>query len=234
MTKDINDFITIVRQKNGRVKITHDINNEGNIYRLLQELGYRKARLDNKRIYFRREGTVLTPVSLRKIKDAFRNLLRNMDFLNLPDDIEYSTILNWYYERQPIKENGLFDHYLEDELNEREAHDMRLKINVTYKNKFEVDSMLAKFSEWKFCKTTDTVGGFCKDNPLFYKKIEDTKYLVFNHYNSEHKTNGGFDCWIATFTDEKQIGKKKPSDIESIRLSFRLDRDFELILDYIS
>jgi hypothetical protein len=234
MTKDINDFITFDRLKNGRVKITHDINNEGNIYKHLHELGYRKAKLDNKRVYFRREGTELTPLSIREIKVAFRDYLRNFDFTNIPDDIEYFSILNWYYERQPIKENGLLDHYLEDELNESEVHYLRLKTNVGYKHKKEIENLLSKFEEWSFSKTIDNIGSICLNAPLYYKKIGDKKYLVFSHYNSEHKTNNGFDCWIATFVNEKQIGKKKPSDIETIRFSFQLDRDFGLISDYVS
>lgn len=113
MTRNINDFITIHRQKNGQVKIRHNITNEGKIYKLLHELGYRTTKLNNKRFYYRRESGKLTISNIWDIKKAFLDLLVNADFTNIPTDIEYSKITNWFFERHPIKVNGLFEHYLE-------------------------------------------------------------------------------------------------------------------------
>ena len=39
---NIENFVTIIRRKNGGIRITHDINNEGNIYQLLYEFGFVK------------------------------------------------------------------------------------------------------------------------------------------------------------------------------------------------
>jgi hypothetical protein len=234
MTKDINDFVYFDRLKNGKIKISSDIHKEANIYQYLRGLGFCKSKLGNKRVYYRREGETIKPSSLHDIKYTFWELLQKGDFSNIPTDIEYSEILNWYLDKQPIKENGLFDYYLEDKLTETEADNFCLQTNHSFRHTFEVQQLISKFDEWNFSKTTDTVGAFCKDNPLFYKKIGDKKYLVFNHYNSKSKTNDGFDCWIATFANEKQIGIKKTMDVQEIRLSFHLDRDFELIKDYLN
>ncbi len=234
MTININDFISFDRLKNGKVKITTDISKEGNLYKYLRHLGFCKSKLDNRRVFYRRENNSIFPSSLHDIKQAFWELLQKGDFSNIPPETSYSKILNWYLDKQPIKENGLFDYYLEDNLSETEAHNYRLASNPKYRHKFEIQQQLSKFAEWKFSKTTDVFGSFCKDNPLYFKRIDDKKYLVFNHYNSKSKSNDGFDSWLATFTDVRQIGVKKPLEIQNIRFSFHLDRDFELIKSYVS
>ena len=234
MTIDINDFVSFDRLKNGKVKITTNISKEGNLYKYLRKLGFCKSKLDNRRIYYKRENNLINPSSMHDIKHTFWTLLQQGKFLNTPTDISHSDILNWYLDKQPIKENGLFDYYLEDNLSETEAHNYRLTTNPTYRHKFEIQQLLSKFAEWNFSKTTDVVGTFCKDNPLYFKRIDNKKYLVFNHYNSKSESNDGFDSWVATFTDERQIGIKKPTEIQDIRLSFHLDRDFELIKNYVN
>jgi len=235
MTTDINNFIDIVRQKNGRIKIKHNVTNEGNIYKLLHDFGFRKIKLDNRRIYFRRQADKITPVKLVDIKEAFREFLEHGDFTNIPQDVDHRDILEWYYSTLPIKENTQFDQYLEDTLTETEAHDLRLQTDHIYKHKFEIEQLLLKFDEWKFLKTTDIISSYSTENPpLYYKHIGDRKFLVFNHWNVNTKYTDGFDCWIATYSDEKQIGNKKPLDLQDIRLGFRLDRDFPLIEQYLS
>lgn len=234
MTKDINDFICFDRLKNGKIKITSDSNKKANIYKYLHELGFCKSKLENRRIYYRRENGKVNPSNIHYIKHTFWELLQKGDFSNIPDDIENSDILNWYLSKQPIKENGLFDYYLEDSLTETETQEFCLLTNHSYRHKFQIQQLLSKFNEWNFAKTTDTAGTFCKDNPLYYKKVGDKKYLVFNHYNSKDNTNDGFDSWVATYSNEKQIGIKEPIQIQDIRLSFHLDRDFELIKGFLN
>jgi hypothetical protein len=233
MKYDINDFVIFDRLKNGSVKIKHNITNEGNIYELLHKLGYCKTKLDRKNIYYQRTETDLFPTSFLKIKLAFRDFLKNENFKNLPENISSHDILNWFYVKNPIKENGLFDHYLEDNLIENDIHVYRLKKDCDYKHKFEVQQLISKFEEWNFCKTIDTVGEFFKDCPLYFKNIGYTKYLIFIHFTSKNKMDDIFECCIATYTNEKYIGIKKPLNIQEIQANFQLDKDFHLIIDYI-
>ena len=234
MTKDINDFITIYRQKNGKVKITYDISNESNIYKLLHELGYRYTKIDNKQVYFKRENKNLFPVKFLDISLAFRNFLRSANFINIPPDVSLDNILNWYYEKDPVKRNGLFYHHLQENLDDEEQHQLKLQSNAEYKKKFEIQELLSKFNEWNFTKTVDTVGNFGKDDDIYYKNIGENKFLVFNHYNAKKWFVSGFDCWIATFKKESNIGKKRCLLNQDIRLSFHLDRDYELIKNYVN
>jgi hypothetical protein len=114
-----------------------------------------------------------------------------------------------------------------------EVRDLRMLTNFSYKHDFDKSKLLSKFNEWKFSKTIDNIGSYSKKALLYYKLIESKKYLVFNHYNSERKDLDCFDSWIATYSDEKQIGNKKPLSLQDLRLGFNLDRDFELIKQYV-
>jgi len=234
MTTDINNFICIFRQKNGQVKIKHNNINVGNIYMFLRDLGFRKSKLDNRRIYYRRNNTELETVHPREIKQAFLDFLKRADYTDLPDDINHNDILEWYYSKMPIKESGLNDHYLEDNLTEQEIHSLRLQTNHDYKHKFDINQLIAKFDELHFSKTVDSINSYSSNNPpLYYKSVGDRKYLVFNHWNCNSKFKDGFDGWIATYKNEKQIGKKKPNDLQEVCLGFLLDRDFPLIEQYL-
>ncbi|MDO9187604.1 MAG: hypothetical protein Q7W13_16455 [Bacteroidia bacterium] len=229
MTRDINDFMTFARQKNGRIKITQK---EGNIYKLLHELGYSKTKLKNKRIYFHRDKMGLTLVSLSSIKDAFKNMLKTKSFINIPANIDSSDILEWYYMKNRIKENGLFDHYLADTLTEDETHKLRLQTDPIY----EAQHLLSKFDKWGFSKSVDIAGGFSKNKvpyPLYYKNIGDKKFLVFSYSKFNKNKIDVFDCWIATFENEKHIGNKKSLDMQKIKFSFKLENDFDLISKYV-
>jgi hypothetical protein len=127
MTTDINNFITILRQKNGKLKITHDVNNRVNVYKFLRDIGFRKSKLDNRRVYYRRHNNKLTIVQPYEIKDAFHDFLKRADYTNIPDDVSHEDILEWYYAKVPFKINGLYDPYLEDTLSEQEIHSLRLQ-----------------------------------------------------------------------------------------------------------
>jgi hypothetical protein len=234
MEKNINNFITINRQKNGKMKITQTDNNVGNIYKLLHEIGYCKTKLDNKSIYFLRKGIDIVPITFSDIKDAFLNILKDFEFTNIPEDIEYTTILNWYYEKLPIKENGLTNLYLNDTLTDLEIHKYKLVTDYSYIQEFEVNQLLTNFNKWAFIRTVDEIGTFCKGSQLYYKNIGDNKYLIFSYINSLGKTKGYFDCWIATFTNNHQIGNNKPISLQDIRQGFKLNRDFELIKEYLN
>jgi len=234
MITDINNLVTIVRQKNGKIKIIHDINNEGNIYKLLRDFGFRKSKLDNVKIYYRKHNNKLSIANPTTIKQTFLDFLERADYTNLPNDVSHDDILEWYYSKKPIKENGLYDHYLKNILSESEIHTLRLLTNNDYKHKFDIDGLIAKFSELNFTKTVDSISSYSSNNPpLYYKYIGNGKYIVFNHWNYDKKNKDGFDCWLAIYANEEQVGKKKPIDLQKLRLGFQLERDLPLIEQYL-
>jgi hypothetical protein len=232
MKINIDDFVSLSRMKNGKLTSFFNTHNEGNIYKFLRELGYCKSKLDNKQILYQRSEFDVSPVELQDIKHHFYMSLHEIEFIDIPDTIEREDILNWYLKKDPIKENGLFNEYLKDHLTETEAEELRLKTNPDYKLKFEVQQLISKLYEWNFNKTTDSVGAFCKDRPLYYRNISDRKFLIFSHTNL--KNNDNFDCWTAEFTDENHIGLKPPLERNCIEYSFKLDRHFDQIKDFLN
>lgn len=235
MGTDIKKYISIKRNKNGKVKITHDLENEANIYKLLHSLGFRKTNMNNKRFYFQKVDNDLVPVSIHDMRTKFYQMLKGFDFINVPDDVNYIDILNWNLEKQPIKPNGLFNNYLETELNENELHILKMKTDINYKHRDAISTILNKFKAWNLKKSIDKKSAICTNAPLYFKKINSSDFLIFSHYNSESRKNiDGFDCWIANYSTEKQVGKTIPSDLKSLSLCFNLERDFELIEKYVS
>ncbi|MCC6583568.1 MAG: hypothetical protein IT271_07685 [Chitinophagales bacterium] len=234
MTYNINDFLSINQLKNGRFRLNHDITNRDNAYKTLHLLGFRKTRLDKKSIYYKREETVLRPVDIYDLQNAFEDFLQTADFENIPSNMERSELINWLYDKEPIKKNCFSEGHIWEDLTEKETHELQMLTNATYKKIFETQELISKLKEWNFVKTIDSLGSFCKGNPLYYKSLGSKKYLVFNHYNSEYKDNDGFDCWLATFNKDKEIGLKRPTDNQSIQLSFNIDRDFILIKNYLN
>ncbi len=225
--------MSIVKAKDGRVKVTHDKINESNIYQFLRDIGYRKSKLGNKRIYFLRQGANIIPVRLQDMKNAFLDMLRRIEFLNIPEFVrDYSVILNWFHQQEPIKENRLFNLYLTDDLTDEEMHQFRLKTECDYRHNFERQQLISKLGQWGFEKTTGTMSEFYKDSPLYYRPIGDKKYVIFRHYNHKHNDNDGFDVHIVTFARANNIHCQIPKTEEIPVLSFQIERDVEKIRSY--
>jgi len=228
MTIDINKFLNFNQLRNGKTKITFSSQNETNVYILLRELGFCKSNLDGKRIYYQRIENKITPVSLRFINDVFFDFFQKEKYTNISSVITHSDIINWFLKYQ-IRKNEKLDYFLKDTLTEKEAESFHIQTNESFKHKFEIQQLISKLNEWNFRKTTNYVRSFGKNNPIYYKNIGNKEFLVFNHYNSIQNNNDGFDSWIATFENENEIGVKRPTEIKNIRLSFHLEKDFNLI-----
>ena len=233
ITYKINDFVTIDRFKNGRKKIEFKIRNESNVYRLLKTLGYCYAKVEGKVYYYRRIGDNLIPQSVLSIKQAFGNFLTSASFSDLPGDLTLNEVRNWELSKRPVKVNGLFKDHLHDKLTSEEVHRLRMKTDVEYSHQFEINFILDKFKQWGLKQGLDQVGSFSKGNPLYYKDLGNQKFLVFNFFNAKRKLHSGFDCWLATFVQEKHIGHRKPLSNQDIRLGFQFEKDYALIKRYV-
>lgn len=226
---DINDYFTIKFLKNGKCKIFQSDDNKFNIYVLLHESGFRKTTLNNKRIYYRILDKKITPVNFVNMRIFLKNILLNREFANVLENIVCNSIIDFYIQNQ-IKQSIQLDRYLLDYLNEEEAHSLRMHNDVNYKHSFEIQSMLEHFEEYGYKKIIDSGSSFCSNSPLYYKNIEKNEFLIFCHYNSNSKINNdGFDCYTATYQHAKHIGNMKPVSYKQIKLSFVLERDFNLI-----
>ena len=233
MKRSITDFIEIKRFKNGKIALKQNLRNEGNIYRQLKELGFCRTKINDKCLLYRRVGNEIVPVKKHHLNDAFKDYLKETDFEDLPVELTTNDIINWFYEKDPIKKNGLFYQILKDQLNAEELHQVKMKTDISYKQIFLNNEMLENFKVWNFKRTIDEKSTICSGSPLYYKSIGNEEFLIFSHYNHENVSISGFDLWRATFSSEKLIGKKKPKKLNDISLSFNLEKDFKLIKEYI-
>ena len=106
MSANIQQFISIGRFKNGRLKIYHDVSNEASIYRFLYNLGFRQCEISGKRIYYRKVKDNLTPVSIAIIRNTFLKYLEQYDYRSLPSDISKNDVINWFLSKNPIRTNN--------------------------------------------------------------------------------------------------------------------------------
>lgn len=229
MFLDVNEFFTITCSKQGVVRVAQDSLQEDKLFLFLRDMEYRVTRLDAKRTYYQRVNNEVVPVSISTIERELYQFLKSAELINVPECASRDDILSWFFTKRPIKNNGLLDYYLEEPLTAREIHQLKLKVDPTYRYTYEIQQLLSKLQEWDFKKTVDVAGNFCKDNNLYYKNIREKKYLVFNHFCQGQKLHGGFDAWIAVFTRKKEIGRQEAEDISVLKLNFHLDEDFSLI-----
>lgn len=231
MEWDISSIVSFTHLKNGRVKIKFD---DGNLFVWLRELGYRKAKINNRLQHYKRDGNELRHLHKSEIRAVFSEMLKKFAFTNIPDTVQYLDIINAYYEQRPIRENGLYDHYLADIVTADEAHNYMLKTDEGYKHKFEAQSLVSQLEEWGFVKSVDYIGSYHKGDTLYYKQIEKEKYLVFHHLSYNGKDSGIFDCTLSIYANAKYVGNKKPPSDIVIMCGFKLQRDWHLIEQYLS
>lgn len=83
-----------------------------------------------------------------------------------------------------------------------------------------------------FVETTDKVGNFSTKMPVFYKKVSENVFLVFNIPTFDNIKKNGFcaDFWkvIAKSESEFLNSKLENKNLIDIRLGFILERDLSL------
>ncbi len=218
MEYKILDILSIKRQKNGMVKII--LNKSGgksNIYKLLFQLGFRQSILDKEKVYYQKKDTQLQIVTIHDARRAFKTFLESANFSDLPKDITYNQILEWYLGKYNIiAKNAFYEHYLSEELADNEKHQLRLQTDYQYAWKFKISQKIEKFKGLGFTKTIDKNSNIDPNSDLYYKKINNNKYIIFSHYGGLKVNFSGIDAWSAIFRREVDIGVKKPIKITPI------------------
>jgi len=233
MNKDIKNFVKIKNLKNGKIKLYHNISNEINIYKLIRLFGFRLSKINGKRIYYLRINEKNEQTNFEAINDRFFQFLKNEEYENNSNEISNNDVINWFFEKNPIRRNNLLRHHLTEELSNSELHELLLQINSKYESEFRIKRILESLRKWKFENTVDSIGSFSKDADLYFKHIDQNDFIVFNHFNKHRILLSGFDAWKAKFSHANQIGKKLPIAIEEIKLSFEIDRDLKLVTPFL-
>ncbi|MFA6082765.1 hypothetical protein [Mucilaginibacter sp.] len=237
---NLSDFVTLRKGRNFRADAKCSPSQEAYIYQWLKEGGFGISTIGSKTVMFKRNNDKIEPTSVIVMKHHFQDFLETAQFNDWPEGVGRHDLLEWYYRMSPLKQNGLFRHYLKDTLTEDEIHQYKMADDVHYRHTYEMNQMLTKLNIWGFKKTEDIKGTINTGCPLYYKNVKGNLYLVFSHYESQSKqSKSGFDCWLAPFKNEQQIGMVKfeglrKDDLKGISYSFNLERDYPLIQEYIS
>ena len=86
-----------------------------------------------------------------------------------------------------------------------------------------------------FEKTIDSISEYSSNADLYFRRVKNNRFVVFNHYNKTEKENlQGFDCWLSTYESKKEIGKIPALNTEAVKLSFDFSKDWELLSDYFN
>lgn len=235
MKRDINDFLTFKPLKNGKIKIEQTSSGKYNMFEYFYECGFRKAKLPNGDVYYRKEITGNKIIHKDIISEYFFNQLKQREFINYPKDIENDDILNWYLDKMPINGVHYFNFKLKDEhITKEEIHKLRMLSDIDYSNEFEITEIHNKLNERGFKSVIENSGTFTIGELIWYKNVEDSKYLVFYKYcPNENVKFMGFDFFIAQYKKEADIGKNVPISRSFEQSTFKLEKDFHLIEKYL-
>jgi hypothetical protein len=214
------DFVSIRGNK-----ISQTVGQEGTMYQWLVTQGFGRAEIDGKIVTFRKIDGNVEPAVFWQMNDVFQDFLekeRNHD------------LMNWFFGKSPMKQNNLYRHYLKSELTEQEIHAYKMKTDSTYCHRYQINQILAMLSTQSFKQVEDEKGTVGKGQMLYYRETAENQFFLFSHHNPGHKSLDGFDCWLGSFRSEKQIGQIQTENLQDIRLSFNLDRDYQLIAPYLA
>lgn len=232
----LSDFVSFVKQANGNYRIVCAIGQEGNIYRWLKTLGFGRTMVDGKLVTFRRIADGIKPAAFWRMEDAFHEMLERVSSRELPDGMDRIDLLDWYLQKSPLKQNNLYRHCLKNELSEAEVHAYKMVTDSLYRHRFEIGQVKDMLASKGFKQTEDVGGTVGKGLTLYYRQLQGNQFLLFSHHNAGHKNPfvDCFDCWLASFRNEKQIGLRPTNSLKDVRMSFKYERDFDLVAHYLT
>lgn len=234
MEIDINDFVTFKMLKNGDCKINHDANNQANMAKYLRKVGYGITRVNSKTMFFKRENSDIFPVYFDDIKRAFYEVIRNYEYINLPENVSCIDVSNWYLTKHPIKKNEIFKHYLKDNLTEEETHLFLLKASDSYNEEFKIQKLLSKLSKLGFNEIVNHKNSFFVKGSIHYKNVNKNQYLLFLQYINNNSKRLHFECYLTEYNNEKDIAFKSPNKHKEISCCFDIEKEYSEIAQYLN
>jgi hypothetical protein len=223
-------LIDYYNTKNGKKKIDFFLLG---IYDLLKfKLGFRYTKINKKGYYLKESNGIYEIVGFHKLKDEFKKFVdENYDSLEFSKEVNYNDFMEAYYAKSPIKNGNYAREYLSEdfELSETNLHFIMLKNDPNYNRKHKRNEIIQFLKSEGFIETKGKGGNFSKDCPLFYKKIKENRFLVFNNpFHDDKNLSSTFDFWKIKAHSEKEFLQDKKVNITKIKLEFDLGKDIEL------
>jgi hypothetical protein len=126
ITLEQHRFFSLHLSKRGRQNIIFTADNKKHIHAALKQLGYGCAKLDEKNIFFLREGIRITPITFFQLRRAFGRFLMTLDLSSR--EVNKSEIINEYHHQQPIRNSQLLKTVLFDSLTQKEQQQIRKEL----------------------------------------------------------------------------------------------------------
>ena len=97
-----------------------------------------------------------------------------------------------------------------------------------------IKKAIDQLEEFGFLKALDRIGEYSKNSILFFKQIDEQRFILFHYYNRQHAIeHQGFNCWISTYDWPEFIGKVPAIEKESVKESFDFKEDWKLIAEFL-
>jgi len=218
----------IIEQRNGK-KVVEFYQLE--ILEILKDqFGFRYAQIDKLKYFLQKKEDSYKIAEFSDLNNTFSNLIKD-DFENLEIDgeIESENFLNEFYSQNPLKLNCarkvLSENFF---LNKQELHQIKYQEDSIYSIEFDKQEMLAFLKAENFTETIDTIGIFVENNPLFYKKVSDVKFLLFGYSNKSKFQQPCFDFSIISVKSKNEFLIKGTAKALKIKNSFILSHNRRL------
>jgi hypothetical protein len=203
------------------------------LYDLLREkLGFRYTKINKRGYYLKNIDGIYKVVDFHELKDSIVNFIKkDFDTINFNIPINYIDFLNEFYRQMPIKNGNFSRVYLGENfiLSDENKHLILLEIDVKYLHNFSKSEMIKFLNNQGFIETSDKIGSFVKDCPLYYKKISSGKYLIFHMpFYKINASQSYFDFFCISARSEKEFLLRRYDNPEVIKYGFNLKSDFNL------
>ncbi len=232
MAYNILDILSFKETNRGDIKVDFCPGGQLRLYKMLNDWGYGQAKINKKNYYFLREEDSIRKVSFLEIRDAFWDFLETISLSELPESVTRHDLLEWYLTVHPVKKNFMASRCLTKELTDEEVHRLRMT-EAVYSKEYKINSVLKMLKDHGFKQTTDSAHAIYGDGPVYYKRIGLCQFLLFGHINAKRLVDSCFCVCLAAYPNENEVGKLKQVAYSELHPHFELDRDFDLIRDYL-
>lgn len=188
-----------------------------NVCEFLYDSDIRISLLNNKVQFFKIENDNIESLSEAKILDFLtRSFLKERQ----ESSSEKLRFNNFYSTIKKTLKN--MEEHLESNLNyvlsEKEKHSLLMQSDLKEKHSTKISEQKELLEIFLFKKVKDENAHYSNDSLLYYRKLENNKYMVVNYYNGKMQKDclDGFDYWIAVYNNEQEIGKINSLKIEAL------------------
>lgn len=207
-----------------------------NIYSYLYQEGFRMLCINEQReLYRKSEGEI----TIQSVGSMMKYFFQKLQSLELYDKALLVDVWDYFDEKECIQKDLLMEYALTPKADaDEDKHKFLLRYNKKYRCTYQNKRMNELFDKHEFEELELDLGQQEDKLPVYYKTIEEGKYLVFTKYRSEHSCIGmaGFDCWISSQKPVKKsrLDPREQDYFKKMKEDFDPLEDWPLIQAYLN